>query len=318
MPPFRNNRTSKSHSSKSDSSTKMETIVSPIKMSNHVSSSRVSPSTSSPKNNTTRKKLTKKIKGTAISWLLHSIKILLGDESIRRYIIIKYNPDLKNKTHIKTFDAFIKPGKTREHKHKEIKKYLETISKLKKDIVVFTATNVQKDEEDNETHFQTFIVDNNNKKIYGIDPAYDKNEDEFIGIYYAEILHDVIKPFFESKDYEFKFIILSRPAQNTTEDVFCQSWSLMILLKLIENKDYENDVEFDIPSKKLDKYNMLLEFYKKIFTDMPELIDNLKTEYEGSINDCEYDNCPSKDEKIELLEFDAGNLLMDMKKDDMK
>ena len=97
MPQFRNNRTSKSHSSKSDSSTKMETIVSPIKMSNHVSSSRVSPSTSSPKNNTTRKKLTKKIKGTAISWLLHSIKILLGDESIRRYIIIKYNPDLKNK-----------------------------------------------------------------------------------------------------------------------------------------------------------------------------------------------------------------------------
>jgi hypothetical protein len=315
---------------------KRETRSSPITKSS---------SPSSPKNNTTRRKLPKKIspqrnsieedepvvkkvvnvkkpnkkmKQTAISWLLHSIKILLGDESIRRYIILKYNPELKNNNHIKTFDAFVKPGKTREHKNKEIKKYLETISKLKKDIVVFTATNVQQNEEDNETHFQSFIVDNNTKKVYGIDPAYDKKEEDFIGIYYAEILHDVIKPFFEAKDYEFNLVRLSRPAQTTTEDVFCQSWSLMILLKLIENKDYENDVEFEIPSKKLDKYNMLLEFYKQIFTDMPELLGNLKAEYEGSINDCNNDVCPSEDEKPELLEFDASTLLMSMKKDDMK
>ena len=60
------------------------------------------------------------------------------------------------------------------------------------------------------------------------------------------------------------------------------------------------------------------EFYKKIFTDMPELLDNLKAEYEGSINDCDNDVCPSEDEKPELLEFDAATLLMSMKKDDMK
>jgi hypothetical protein len=39
---------------------------------------------------------------------------------------------------------------------------------------------------------------------------------------------------------------------------------------------------------------------------MPELLDNLKAEYEGSINDFP-----------ELLEFDSGTLLMSMKKDDM-
>ena len=246
------------------------------------------------------------MKENAISWLVHSIKILLGDESIRRYIILKYNPELKNKNHIKTFDAFIKPGKTQEHKHTEIKKYLQTISTLKKDIVVFTATNVLKDEEDIETHFQSFIVDNNNKKVYGIDPAYDKNEEDFIGIYYPEILHDVIKPFFENKQYAFHLVRLSKPAQTTTDDVFCQSWSLLILLKIMENKDYEKDVEIYIPSRKLDKYHMLLEFYKQIFIDMPELLDNLKAEYEGSISDFP-----------ELLEFDVGTLLMSMKKDDM-
>lgn len=279
----------------------MEKISTETKTSTRRISSRSSSSS------TRRKSPHKKMKQNAISWLLHSIKILLGDESIRRYIILKYNPELKNKNHIKTFDAFIKSGKTREHKHKEIKKYLQAISRLKKDIVVFTATNVQQDEEDIETHFQSFIVDNNNKKVYGIDPAYDKNEEDFIGIYYAEILHETIKPFFENKQYAFHLVRLSRPAQTTTDDVFCQSWSLLILLKIMENKDYEKDVEFYIPSKKLDKYNMLLEFYKQIFTDMPELLDNLKAEYEGSINDFP-----------ELLEFDSGTLLMSMKKDDMK
>ena len=174
----------------------MEKISTETKTSTRRISSRSSSSSSTRRKSPHKKNksVSKKMKQNAISWLLHSIKILLGDESIRRYIILKYNPELKNKNHIKTFDAFIKSGKTREHKHKEIKKYLQAISRLKKDIVVFTATNVQKDEEDIETHFQSFIVDNNNKKVYGIDPAYDKNEEDFIGIYYAEILHETIKP----------------------------------------------------------------------------------------------------------------------------
>jgi hypothetical protein len=38
------------------------------------------------------------IRSIAISWLLHSIKILLGDEGIREYIIVHYYPNFKNKT----------------------------------------------------------------------------------------------------------------------------------------------------------------------------------------------------------------------------
>ena len=114
------------------------------------------------------------LRPTAISWLLHSIKILLGDESIRRYIILQKFPNLKHqlKKDIRTFDPFVKKGKTRQEKYKEIETYLEYITTLN-DIIVFTATNVQQHNKDNETHFQSFIVDNDNKKTYVIDPAFD-------------------------------------------------------------------------------------------------------------------------------------------------
>ena len=82
-------------------------------------------------------------------------------------------------------------------------------------------------------------LDNDEKKVYAIDPAYDKNADDFIGIYYAEVTHESIKPFLESKGYTFEFIPLSRPAQSTTNDVFCQSWSLLILLDMLHNNKYK-------------------------------------------------------------------------------
>ena len=119
-----------------------------------------------PKSNENEKK-SKMKKADAISWLLHSIKILLGDQGIRRYIILHYNPTLKHQLEkdIRTFDAFVKPGKTRADKNKEIETYLKYVIKLKKDIVVFTATNVQQHNKDMETHFQSYIVNNENKSF---------------------------------------------------------------------------------------------------------------------------------------------------------
>jgi len=270
-----------------------------------------------------------KLKELSISWLLHSIKILLGDESIRRYIILKKIPDLKHQSEkdIRTFDPFVKTGQTRQDKYKEIEKYLEYAIKLKKDNVVFTATNVQQNDEDHETHFQTFILDNDNKKVYVIDPAYNKDNEGFIGIYYAEVTHEAIKPFLESKGYELNFVPLSRPAQSTKNDVFCQTWSLLILLDLLKplnkstaqslkNNNYQ---EYAIPRTKPERYEMLLEFYKDIFIDsMPELLDNLQEEYIGSINECDDDDDPlTEEQKTQLLEVDVGDLLRKMKKSDV-
>jgi len=252
----------------------------------------------------------------AISWLLHSIKILLGDESIRHYIIVHYFPELKYKLkkHIRTFDAFVPKRSTRRDKYDKITQYLESIENLQKDVVVFTATNVQQHEQDNETHFQSFIVDNEKKQVYVIDPALDKKKPNHFGIYYPEITIELIKPHFEEKGYDVNFIQLSRPAQTTTNDVFCQSWSLIILLEMLTDNNYEKNEEYKIPDRKGDKYAILLEFYKGIFMEMPELIENLNEEYVGTIKELPI----RKTEINELLRYDPYRLLQSMTKEDMK
>jgi hypothetical protein len=60
---------------------------------------------------------------------------------------------------------------------------------------------------------------------------------------------------------------------------------------------------------------MILDFYKDIFIDsMPELLDNLQEEYNGSINE----NYETEEEKNKLLKIDVAGLLYQMKKGDIK
>jgi len=255
----------------------------------------------------------------AISWLLHAIKIILGDESIRRYIILFYYPDITNggKKYIKTFDAFVPKGKTREDKAEVITKYCETASQ-KNGVVVFTATNIQQNILDNETHFQTYIVDNSTKSLIISDPAFDRTKEGNAGIYMAEVSNEVVIPFFEKKGYKTKFVELTTPAQICEGDVFCQSWSLYILLQKLKNNEYLHDTSLEIPEEQINKYDMLLGFYKQLFTDMPELGENLTAEYEGEIVDNRGPNKPTKTEKENFLNFDPVELLMDMSKHEMK
>lgn len=275
------------------------------------------------------------INDLAISWLLHSIKIILGDESIRRYIILNTIHYLKHtlKKDIRTFDPFVKKNKTRQDKYKIIEKYLDYVITLD-DIIVFTATNVQQHENDNETHYQSFIVDNDNKKVYVIDPAFDKKQENYIGIYYAEVTHESIKPYFETNGYNVSFIHLERPAQSTKNDVFCQTWSLLILLEILENNKYkEHSLEIKIPKLKLERYKKLLDFYKAIFKNMPELQENLREEYKGSISDAatafdtaetetvtetsDTEDLLTEEQKQQLLEIDVYELLESMDEYDM-
>jgi hypothetical protein len=273
------------------------------------------------------KRVKKNDKSTIVSWVLHALKIVLGDESIREEIIMHYNPDLhkgnltrlkrindgsNHKHHVITFNAFIEPGKTREDKIDKIQDYLEKIVEMP-GTVAFTATNVQQDENDFETHFQSFIVDNDAKRVTMIDPAYDKKKRSGKGIYHAEIAREIVKPFFkflnmdleEEDEYKVRFLKLTNPAQIAHDDVFCQSWSLFMLNSLLENDAYKTTQKFKIPESQTDKYNMILKFYKRIFTDIPNLRGYLKAEYEGEVSE---DN---------LLEADPYKVLMSMTKADM-
>lgn len=254
----------------------------------------------------------------AISWMLHSLKIILGDESIRRYIIIKTCPTISNKAkkYIRTFDAFVPKGKTREYKAKKIIQYCQEIIK-RPEIVVFTATNIQQNPMDNETHFQTFIVDNKEKKLHVIDPAFDKTRPGQQGIYMAEVANDVVIPFFKNNGYSTGFIQLSNPAQIGDDDVYCQSWSLFILLEKIKTNEFRSDISFQIPKTQIEKYAMLLSFYKQIITTLPELGDNLRLEFREELLSSRGPHAPSSVQKKSILNYDPVDLLVKMTKHEM-
>ena len=93
-------------------------------------------------------------------------------------------------------------------------------------------------------------------------------------------------PFFENKGYTTQFIRLKNPSQTIEDDVFCQSWSLYILLQVLQkskNNDF-NKISVDIPKSQLDRYTVLLNFYKDIATNIPDVKQILNEEYVSALN----------------------------------
>lgn len=232
----------------------------------------------------------------AIRWLLHALKNTLGYNDVRKLIIEHYYPSIQNPEYINTFDAFIKKYK-KEQSDYDIKyndkiiilhKYFEDIMKLD-EYVVFTATNIEEFRakgkgRDNETHYQTFIVDNKHLQLYAIDPALKSNGE--LGIYTPQIAIDEVMPFFEDNGYKTQFIRLKNSSQTIEDDVFCQSWSLYILLQVLQkskNNDF-NKISVDIPKSQLDRYTVLLNFYKDIATNIPDVKQILNEEYVSALN----------------------------------
>ena len=77
------------------------------------------------------------------------------------------------------------------------------------------------------------------------------------------------------------------PAQTLTEDVFCQSWTLYILLEVlaagISNSTLEMDeILINIPKKQIDKYEILLNFYKQILV-VESISDKLDKTYKSNV-----------------------------------
>lgn len=220
------------------------------------------------------------LRNIAISWCLHSMKEVLGMEEIRNIIIRHFIPKLKYIDKIRTFDAFQQYDKPPfDNKKKEIIEYCKKIIKWK-NLGIFTATNIQINADDHETHYQCFIVDNKNKKVYSIDPAMDHTTETGYGIYDPTVSYEVIKPFFEKKGYIFQYIRLTNPAQVNEEDVFCQSWSLYILINVL----LQDKHTIDIPKQQIDKYVILLDFYKEIL-DLPDISAELDHVYKYNINE---------------------------------
>jgi len=207
-------------------------------------------------------------RSTAVSWTLHAIKSLLGLKTVRNKVIKKFIPDIKNINKSETFDAFQSP--------EVLLAYCEEIMYYKP-YVVFTASNQAELTAEPETHYQAFYLDNVQKRLYMIDPSRKKNAD---GIYTPFIARDTIQLFYEQQGYVCEFIEMTNPAQSTSRDVFCQSWSLYILVKFL--KDGLSTVS--IPRKQIERYTILLNFYQAIINDLPTLQKELKNEYVSELN----------------------------------
>lgn len=248
----------------------------------------------------------------AISWVLEAIRNVIGIEYIRQNILLRYIPSLKpNIKKVRTFDAFIRANgeEYRDEKKDEIEKYCGEIMKIP-GIMVFSACNIQENLHDGETHYQTFIVNNDRKIIYAIDPAYNKKKGGK-GIYMAEVAKTAVKPAAMKHHYKFKFVVLSSPAQTDSNDVFCQTWSLYMLITTLINPEY-TETELDIPSDQMLRYKILLDFYKELLVGPvgPKICKELAKVYKSILKHHE-------DKKI-LLQFNPAELILSMKTAEME
>lgn len=254
-------------------------------------------------------------KHIAYSWVLYAMREMMGMEKIRNEIVNTLFPNIKNAKKMRTFDAFQQYEEPPfDDKAVEILDYCTNILNRKK-YVLFTASNIQRDEYDNETHYQCFIVDNKHKKLYIIDPAY-KNDGP--GIYHPEIAHDIIQPFFQLHGYNTHFVKMTNSAQTDTNDVFCQTWSLYIAIKMLNMKwAKKDDVIIKIPKSQTAKYNVLLCFYRKILRKIPGINKELNKLYRNCVEE-NYTEINKYTNAESVVQMDATELLFKMTADEIE
>jgi len=186
-------------------------------------------------------------------WLLLALREAMGDPVVRTAIL---EHDLG--TH-----RGIEFGKTFEYGFtlKQLEKYLETIVvKTGLHYLLFTAQNLP-DKTSRETHYQTYIVDYRDKKVWVIDPARTPTGK---GVYFAYISEDVVIPFFQRHGWSTAFAPTSSACQKGKRDVFCQSWSLYLQIEFMKRLLSTGTVqELPIPGRKEERYPLLVAFFQK-------------------------------------------------------
>lgn len=206
------------------------------------------------------------------SWVLDALRRVFGYQDIRNMIL---QENIKNKGVVygRTFGA--------EHSKQQLQTYLKDIIDKKggdEKYVLFTASNRAYR---SETHYQTFVVDYDKKKVWAIDPASKMGEE---GIYSSFATTDTIIPFFVKEGWDAGYVKLTNACQSTIDDVFCQTWSLWLQIKfmraLLNKKKKKSGEEgvLKVAKPLMDRYKQLLKFYKKSIA-IPEVCQELKKTY---------------------------------------
>ena len=223
----------------------------------------------------------------AKKWALRSMRDVMGRKHVRKAILQQFVPNIKNLDHSETFDGFREAEDPSLYKNKEsqILAYCEKIRTIQP-YVVFTASNILFDDldehgkQDTQTHYQCFYVDNANKILYVFDPS--RTADGKEGIYEPQITKKTVGKFFRSKKYEVVYVRPTHPAQMYDSDVFCQTWSLYLLIQFFKH-DCEKKTVLSVPEKMVDKYAVIIDFYHKILDTIPEVKNELVWAYQEDL-----------------------------------
>jgi hypothetical protein len=260
---------------------------------------KVSNTKSEPKSTTTQTAPQEKYRDSkyyteAVSWLLNSIQITMGYDDVRKSIIRDRIPKIKNLSDSATFDGLDKQYE------KMLKDYIVNTATKKTPYVIFTAANRASHDTHPETHYQFFFVDNKTHVFYAADPAmvYKQKTGTFTTGVWQPFASEEISAFLsENKihghQYRLEYVKTSHPAQTIEGDVFCQTWSLIIMVDFIravmemKGNNY-SEILIEIPKNQNERYQKLIDFYKSL-TKIPivnspgeTICDVLTTEYKNS------------------------------------
>lgn len=254
------------------------------------------------------------------SWVLDAVRKVFGLQDRRREILKYFIP---NQYHpLMDFgDTF--GSESRDSDLHEYMMRLVTIHSNKR-LVLFTASNTAKH---GETHYQTFVVDRESKRLWVIDPASVMGQP---GIYQPYIAMNVVIPFFSEHGYVTEFVKMRYPCQSSTDDVFCQTWSLFLQIQFVitylsATKSKRTSIIIPIPQSPRERYRYLIAFYKQSCRHLGSsgLCRDLREIYDHSVSRSRYlvvgISDPSERKKIRAYfkAFDPCEELMKMNELDL-
>ena len=213
----------------------------------------------------------------AIEWIVFSLRSTLEDPKVRKEVLEKLVGNSKL-----TFRdlGMITGGKD---DMQEIKDVVERIVLGESDVYVFSLRNIP-DERTSETHFQSVIVKTKPREVIWFDPAMSGRGK--VGIYEPYAGEAFEKLMLKQKP---KYRIRRNPVTNACQlykyDVFCQSWSLYLQYMYVKNNILgSKPSKVPVDERYINKGKVLLDFYKKICSDVDIFNTLLNEEYKININ----------------------------------
>lgn len=202
-----------------------------------------------------------------MSWAIHALKILIGENEIRDYILNNKFPGVNH--------AFtLSVDYTNEDLIKECKK----VEEMDIERVAFTVA--QKATVGSPTHYIGFLFSKTEGRLYIFDPAMGANG----FTYSADEETNIVRYCF--KKYSHVFIQPSYTAcQTSALDTYCQSWSLWLIIKFLthvnsggrlilrKKKGYKvSSINFFNIKKKLEESKRIMYLKRGIFNHVLKLI----------------------------------------------